>query len=533
MDKNFAGFIQSCLAGAKESREKTSAEIYAAREGKPADALAPAGCGADGFRRAIRDILSHKTMRDLYGQDAGLAAELTREILGFVNRTAGKLLAGENPFAGEEELFRRFEQTHKSDFEEAWENTGPFLAGAYDAAVLDPEFYYAEFRTGNLGFESVKEHFLETWGKLIFRKKTNREIEFIDRQRRLFCEILYRRIERLKEAQEIFEPSAGELGRLWDMSKGRWQKIKLDVLRKYARLLKNDSSLRALADMLGRAKQDEKEYDFALTPAKQSFRKAVRTGKADLTGIRESDDLSSLLPSETALFAEDKTRTIFYKKFAEKKLQTFEYQNTEVRFREEQALNTRRTPKQAPKGPFIICVDTSGSMQGTPETVAKTLCFAILKIALRENRECFLVSFSDSVRTLRLADMKRIEKTIDFFSSSFYGGTDPVPAVEEALRMLETRNFRKADIVMVSDFVMPPLDGRTKQRVLLAKKNKTKFHSLVIGKSGNRNAIKDFDNNWIYDAQDPQNALRPEDSAAITRPEQEITRQGLPCNPQE
>ena len=37
--------------------------------------------------------------------------------------------------------------------------------------------------------------------------------------------------------------------------------------------------------------------------------------------------------------------------------------------------------KKKPKGPIIICVDTSGSMHGTPENIAKTVAFALAKIA--------------------------------------------------------------------------------------------------------------------------------------------------------
>jgi uncharacterized protein with von Willebrand factor type A (vWA) domain len=49
----------------------------------------------------------------------------------------------------------------------------------------------------------------------------------------------------------------------------------------------------------------------------------------------------------------------------------------------------RQKEKEEAKGPFIICVDTSGSMHGTPETVAKTLCFAILKIAIKRKQKMF------------------------------------------------------------------------------------------------------------------------------------------------
>ncbi|GBU25781.1 hypothetical protein R83H12_02439 [Fibrobacteria bacterium R8-3-H12] len=44
---------------------------------------------------------------------------------------------------------------------------------------------------------------------------------------------------------------------------------------------------------------------------------------------------------------------------------------------------------------------------------------------------------------------------------SFCGGTDAMPAMEEALRKLKTEDYKKADVVMVSDFVMPGLGAET------------------------------------------------------------------------
>ena len=293
----------------------------------------------------------------------------------------------------------------------------------------------------------------------------------------------------------------GELGRLWDMSKGRWQKVNFDMLKKYAELLQRDIALRELAEMLGRMRQTEREYeeevfaDLKITPKW----KAEHAAKSELVGIHESDDISSMLPAEVALLSGDITEVLFYKKFAEKKLQTFEYQVKALSYEEEQFQNKRQKAKEEAKGPFIICVDTSGSMHGTPETVAKTLCFALLKMAIRDNRKCCLISFSTAIETLNLTDMKNnLDKLIEFLSMSFHGGTDSAPAMHEALRMLETEDYKKADVVMVSDFVMPGFDEQTKNKILAAKENKTKFHSLLIGSSGNKNTIKEFDNNWVY-----------------------------------
>jgi uncharacterized protein with von Willebrand factor type A (vWA) domain len=200
---------------------------------------------------------------------------------------------------------------------------------------------------------------------------------------------------------------------------------------------------------------------------------------------------------------------LFYKKFAEKKLQTFEYQSKILSWEEEEIKNKRQKEKEETKGPFIICVDTSGSMHGTPETIAKTLCFALLKMAVRDNRKCYLISFSTAIETLNLTDLKNnLDKLIKFLSMSFNGGTDAAPAMHEALEMLETEDYKKADVIMVSDFVMPGFDEQTKNKIITAKENETKFHSMVIGESGNKNTIKEFDSNWVYNTNNKDGVLR-------------------------
>jgi uncharacterized protein with von Willebrand factor type A (vWA) domain len=122
-------------------------------------------------------------------------------------------------------------------------------------------------------------------------------------------------------------------------------------------------------------------------------------------------------------------------------------------------------------------------------------------MAVRDNRKCYLISFSgpEDIKTLNLTDLKNnLEKLIEFLSMSFQGGTDAGPAMQEALRMLETEDYKKADVIMVSDFVMPCFDEQIKKQIVSAKEKKTRFHSLVIDDSGNKNTIDEFDTNWAY-----------------------------------
>ena len=48
----------------------------------------------------------------------------------------------------------------------------------------------------------------------------------------------------------------------------------------------------------------------------------------------------------------------------------------------------------AEMGPIILCLDTSGSMRGARETVAKALALECLRGAHRQRRQCYLYAFS-------------------------------------------------------------------------------------------------------------------------------------------
>ena len=228
---------------------------------------------------------------------------------------------------------------------------------------------------------------------------------------------------------------------MWDLSGGIWKRTGFDVLQKYADLLKKDKQLKELAEQLGRFRKTEKEFEeeeFEKTIFKKEW-KIQHAQKSEFVGVHESDDLSSLLPSETALLSENVTESIFFKKFAEKKLQTFEFQSHFLDTTESTEKDKRQKAKESDKGPFVICVDTSGSMHGTPEYVAKVLCFAILKIAIEDKRKCYLISFSTSIQTMDLADLPNsLDKVVEFLQMSFHDGTDATPAVTHAIKILNT-----------------------------------------------------------------------------------------------
>ena len=520
MNNPFIKFETFGTIAESASRKKLAQEVFDALTIEGRNAIGSVDSEVDNFATATNSILSNPEMKEACENNTDLSCKVTLDILDFINKTKKQLLKSDNPFEDESKLLTHFTKLIKSEFEAQWAIVAPKVSERYKNVGLNIDFYERQFRfstdeyknedKSRPSFESVREHFTEKWSELLLKEQTRWELNFIDQQRRIFCETLYKQIDQLKTIQQLLEPFTSELGRLWDMSKGSWSSGNFDILKRYAELLKKDTSLKYLAEMLGRMRQAEKQYEeelYRTIVIKPEWR-VEHASKSDLIGVRESDDLSSLLPSETALLADDTMQAVFFKKFAEKKLQTFEYQAKLLSFKEEEIQDRRQKEMDEAKGPFIICIDTSGSMHGTPETVAKTLCFAILKIAVRENRKCYLISFSTGLQTLELSDLRNsLDKVIDFLSMSFHGGTDATPAMHEAIRLLTTNDYKKADIVIASDFIMPEFDLQTKQLIVKAKENKTRFHSLVIGSSQNSASIAEFDNNWIYDIRNTDSVL--------------------------
>ncbi|MEA7609767.1 hypothetical protein ONJ23_27530, partial [Salmonella enterica subsp. enterica serovar Virginia] len=52
---------------------------------------------------------------------------------------------------------------------------------------------------------------------------------------------------------------------------------------------------------------------------------------------------------------------------------------------------------EQPRGPFIVCVDTSGSMGGFNEQCAKAFCLALMRVALADAVSHALMRLRDAL----------------------------------------------------------------------------------------------------------------------------------------
>lgn len=113
-------------------------------------------------------------------------------------------------------------------------------------------------------------------------------------------------------------------------------------------------------------------------------------------------------------------------------------------------------PEAAPRerGPILVALDTSASMRGAPEAIAKAVVLEAVRTAHRERRGCRVIAFGAAgevvERTLGL-DAAGLVAMLELFAQGFDGGTDLQAPIERAIAAVHEAAWHDADLVIASD----------------------------------------------------------------------------------
>jgi uncharacterized protein with von Willebrand factor type A (vWA) domain len=202
-------------------------------------------------------------------------------------------------------------------------------------------------------------------------------------------------------------------------------------------------------------------------------------------GLERSASIARMLPSEASLLTHPILRKLWHIRRAERALLGYRLEGIELlTFQKEREEDGPREMPQLEKGPIIVCLDTSGSMHGTPEQVAKALTLEAMRVAHKEERRCYLYAFSGpediEEHELSLAP-EGLARLLHFLSQSFWGGTDIAAPMNAAIAKLKESGWNRADILLVSDGEFS-LKEETGRMVREAKKEAgAKLHGVLIG----------------------------------------------------
>lgn len=192
-----------------------------------------------------------------------------------------------------------------------------------------------------------------------------------------------------------------------------------------ANTLQHNETVKKIAELTGRFKR--------IALKKFKTKEQLTMQRKDVTLGQE---ISRLLPIELANFIMPQSKMAFYRKFVEHEVMIFDQKGKE----------------SSGRGPIVICMDESSSMSFLKEE-SKAFCLAMLQIARKQKRDVAIVPFATTTGDVTI--FKKGQATvaqITAFSSAFLGGgTNYEKALTEALAILTTSTFKKADLLFVTD----------------------------------------------------------------------------------
>jgi uncharacterized protein with von Willebrand factor type A (vWA) domain len=258
----------------------------------------------------------------------------------------------------------------------------------------------------------------------------------------------------------------------WDLLQGLLRSSGWQEVVRIRRLLERLPELARVIRQLGRARPTESDEDSfcrqrevleeASAPRSHTRITPVPELPGETNGIYRSGRIARMLPVETMLLTNRRLRRlrlIWHARHAERTLLSYEDNDRMQEVVHEQQPTWRPSPRRQPErrlemGPLLVCVDTSGSMRGGAEAVAKATVLEAVRSAHGQGRPCHVFAFGgpDEIVEMEISlDATGIERLTEFLGQSFRGGTDICGPLERALARLGDERWQLADLLIASD----------------------------------------------------------------------------------
>jgi len=302
------------------------------------------------------------------------------------------------------------------------------------------------------------------------------------------------RAEAIKQLRELVICLAPKRG--WTLSRGLLRALAVRSTTSAYDLVKHLQRLRDLVLYLGRLKNPadpsvETIFERIVGPMKREIPRPETAKDRDpgpvLRDLERSGDFSRMLPVEAVWLMHPTLARAWHARRAENALLVYraEHDARVVRMREESVDDgADLEASRRVRGPVIVCLDTSGSMDGSPGSLAKAIVLHLAMTAHDEGRSVYVYAFSgpgDVVEHELAFDGDGVEALLGFLVLDFSGGTDLSEPLRRALQRHDDAKWSRADLLVVSDgqFEAPreiaaALDERRAETDL-------RVHGLLVG----------------------------------------------------
>lgn len=198
-----------------------------------------------------------------------------------------------------------------------------------------------------------------------------------------------------------------------------------------SRLARNQK-LKAMARLVGRMRET----------ARALRRKLYERGNDEVYEVGIGAELSRLLPSELIGLRHPLLKRDFARRLLDRELLQY----------------SLRILERKGRGPMIVCLDGSSSMEGEKEIWSKAVTLTLLDIARRQRRRFQSICFASTETPLQVLDidtshrndkdMRPVFEIAEYFPG---GGTDFQKPLSAALDCLRRHSHKRGDIVLITD----------------------------------------------------------------------------------
>jgi uncharacterized protein with von Willebrand factor type A (vWA) domain len=263
----------------------------------------------------------------------------------------------------------------------------------------------------------------------------------------------------------------------WDELRGLLRSREWREAQRISALLEHLQPLAELIRTLGRSEHHPNRPPAALArPLPLAHEVPLRERETrlpdtpgELRGIRHSGRIERQLGSEALQIRHPILRKLWRARLAESRLLTYESESVLIERVPDPDADARRaaceTPHALERGPMILCLDTSGSMRGAPENIAKAAVLEAVRTAHRERRGCKLIAFGGAGEMLERdlvggcssqdghaeGSSASLHALLELMGQGFDGGTDVQTPIERAIELVHERGWSSADLLIVSD----------------------------------------------------------------------------------
>jgi uncharacterized protein with von Willebrand factor type A (vWA) domain len=319
-----------------------------------------------------------------------------------------------------------------------------------------------------------------------------------------------------EEAMSLLK-SLGDLSHLhWDDLKGQLSRREWAEARRIGGLLERLPALAQFIDGVGRRELDAHQpRALAARPELQATERAAprptdhderRPEPTAVDGVHRSRAIARMTGSESLNLTHPVLRRLWRARFAEAQLLTYDDRAREPRPSprpQPEGAATRTQDAHLGHGPLIVCLDTSGSMQGAPEHVAKACVLQALRSAHAGDRACQLLAFGGPGELLErplTRDAAGLDALLDLMGQAFDGGTDVQTPIERAIERVQQQGWQDADVLIVSDGEFG-LTGATLAQLRQAKERLgLRVHGILIGDRETIGLVETCDTlHWVRD----------------------------------